>query len=95
MRKGYALVALGLEISATEMQPEVYDFPEQSTTLVFMLLLHPPSASKAQARQELQCSQQMGKSNWAEAPGLLSWPSSSCRHAKDFKSRIFKATCVD
>lgn len=47
MRKGYALVALGLEISAREMQPGVYDFPEQSTTLVFMLLLHPPSASKA------------------------------------------------
>lgn len=95
MRKGYAPVALRLEISATEMQPGVYDFPEQSTTLVFMLLLHPLSASKALARQELPCSQQMGKSNRAEAPGLLSCPSSSCWHTKDFKSRIFKATCVD
>lgn len=30
----------------------------------------------------------------AVASGFLSWPSSSSRHTKDFKSRIFKATCV-
>lgn len=53
----------------------------------------PLSAIKAQARRELQYSEQMGKSNWAEASGLLSWPSCNCWHAKDF--RIFKTTCVD
>lgn len=37
----------------------------------------------------------MGKSNCAEASGLLSRPSSSCQHARDFKSKIFKTTCVD
>lgn len=78
MRKGYALVPLGLEISAIEMQHGVSDSPELSTTSVFLLLLHPPSASKAQARWEPQCSQQMGKSNSAKASRLLSWPSSSC-----------------
>lgn len=63
--------------------------------LLHLLTYTPLSAIKALARRELQCSEQMGKSNWAEASGLLSWPSSSCQHAKDFKSRIFKITCVD
>lgn len=63
------------------------------------ILLHtytPLSAIKAQAGQELQCSEQMGKSKPGLKPqGLFSWPSSSCWHAKNFKSRIFKTTCVD
>lgn len=89
-------------LSAADAQPGVYTFPgnsEQSTTSVFVLLLHPlkyvfvGNHSSGQAGSSVLRTN--GKSNWAGALGLLSWPSSSWQHAKEFQNRIFKTTCVD